>query len=608
MNTPEKFAAFLDALSKQTRFSFDTETTSVDPLKAEIVGYSFSWDEGSAYYVPVRGPMGEPILDPVATLDALRPILENPSTEKVGQNLKYDMLALRRADADLHGPITDTMVLSYLLESGERNHNLDDLSRRLLGHTMIPISALIGKGKNQLRMDQVEVARVAEYAGEDADAAWRLEALLSAKCREEGLWDLYENLERPLIRVLARMEEFGIKVDVPRLQALSAEFAERLVTIKAEVFAIAGREFNIGSGPQLRQILFEELKLPVISKTPGGEPSTAVEVLEELAGKHPLPRLIIQYRQFEKLKSTYLDALATLAHEDGRVHTSFHQVVAATGRLSSSDPNLQNIPTRTEEGQQIRQAFVAGFPGWSLLTADYSQIELRVLAHFSRDPALVEAFAQDRDIHSVVAARIFGVPESEVSSAQRRVAKTVNFGVIYGLSAFGLSGRLGISQTDASAFIEAYFREYAGVDAFINRAREIALETGRVETILGRRRAISGIKNTTGRSLNLAERLAINTIIQGSAADLIKKAMLDVDRRLDESGLKARMLLQIHDELVFEAPQEEIPSLASLVETAMTTALELSVPLRVDLASGPNWLDVSPVGKSVSDQTPVARN
>ncbi len=309
----------------------------------------------------------------------------------------------------------------------------------------------------------------------------------------------------------------------------------------------------------------------------------------------PCPRLIIQFRQLEKLKSTYLDALALLAHEDGRIHTSFNQVVAATGRLSSSDPNLQNIPTRTEDGRQIRQAFVAGFPGWSLLTADYSQIELRILAHYSRDPELVKAFAEDRDIHSVVASQIFGVPESEVTSNQRRVAKTVNFGVIYGLSAFGLSSRLGITQGEAATFIEAYFRQYAGVDAFINTAREIALKTGRVETILGRRRAINGIKNTTGRNLNQAERTAINTIIQGSAADLIKMAMLAVDRRLRESKMKARMLLQIHDELVFEAPDEEIADLAVMVREAMTTALTFSVPIQVDISSGPNWLDVEPV-------------
>ena len=595
IDTPEALASFVAELSRQTKISIDTETTSVDPLRADIVGYSFSWNAGHGYYVPVRGPMFDRVLDPKSTLEALRPVLTDANVEKVGQNVKYDLQVLKRAGVELGGPITDTMVLSYLLESGERNHSLDDLSRRLLDHTMIPISDLIGKGKNQTGMDEVEVAKVTEYAAEDADAAWRLESILAPRCREEGLWNLYTDLERPLIRVLARMESAGIKVDVKRLRELSAEFGARIETIRNEIHTLAGREFNIGSGPQLRQILFDELKLPSLKKTPKGEPSTDAEVLEELALRHPLPRQIILFRQLEKLKSTYLDSLATLAHDDGRVHTSFNQVVAATGRLSSSDPNLQNIPTRTEDGRQIRQAFVAGYPGWKLLTADYSQIELRILAHFSRDPALVEAFASDRDIHSAVASGIFSVPESEVTKDQRRMAKTVNFGVIYGLSAFGLASRLGISQHDASAFIDAYFQKYAGVDAFINQTREDALKNGRVETILGRRRAISGIKNTTGRNLNLAERTAINTVIQGSAADLIKKAMLNVDEKIRESGLRAKMLLQIHDELVFEVPEQEIPELTKLVHHAMTTALELTVPIGVEMAAGPNWLDVIPI-------------
>ena len=595
IDTSEALAAFVGDLERQTKVSFDTETTSVDPLSADIVGYSFSWNEGDAYYLPVRGPMFDRVLDPDATLAALAPALTNPAIEKVGQNLKYDMLVLQRVGVELSGPITDTMVLSYLLESGERNHNLDDMSRRLLDHTMIPISDLIGKGKNQKTMDEIEVAKVTEYAGEDADAAWRLESMLAPKCREEGLWELYTKLERPLIRVLAAMETVGIKVDVGRLRALSAEFATRIEGLKGEIHAAAGREFNIGSGPQLRQLLFDQLGLPILKKTPKGEPSTDVEVLEELALKHPLPRKIIEFRQLEKLKSTYLDTLANLAREDGRVHTSFNQVVAATGRLSSSDPNLQNIPARTEEGRQIRQAFVAGFPGWKLLTADYSQIELRILAHYSRDPELVAAFAEDRDIHSAVASGIFGVTELEVTKDQRRMAKTVNFGVIYGLSAFGLASRLGITQHDAAEFIESYFRKYAGVDRFINHTREVAMATGRVETILGRRRAISGIKNTFGRNLNLAERTAINTVIQGSAADMIKRAMLAVDRRLRESGMSARMLLQIHDELVFEAPEAEVSSLAMLVREEMISALDLSVPIGVDVSVGPNWLDVEPI-------------
>jgi DNA polymerase-1 len=596
IDTTEKLAGFVEELGRQPKFCFDTETTALDPLRAELVGLSFSWKEGEGYYIPVRAPFHNKALDVSAVLEALKPALTNPATEKVGQNVKYDMLVLRRAGIEIGGPVTDTMVLSYLLESGERNHSLDQLSRRLLDHTMIPISDLIGKGKKQFRMDQVDVAKVAIYAAEDADATWRIETILGPKVRAEGLWDLYADLERPLIRILAEMEAIGTKVDVERLQTLSREFAIKLKVIEADIYREAGHEFNIGSLPQLRQVLFDELKLPSTKRTPGGEPSTDVEVLEELALRHPLPRLLIEHRQLAKLKSTYLDALSTLADEEGRVHASFNQVVAATGRLSSSDPNLQNIPIRSEAGGQIRQAFVAGFPGWSLLAADYSQVELRILAHFSQDPALMKAFAQDRDIHTDVAARIFKVPEAEVTSAQRGVAKTVNFGVIYGIKPFGLATRLGISQVEAAAFIDAYFAEYAGVDAFMTRTLEGAARDGRVETILGRRRAINGIKNTTGRNLNLAERTAVNAVIQGSAADLIKRAMILVDRSLRDAGLRARLLLQIHDELVFEAPDEEIPRLAVLVREAMTSALELRVPLRVDVSTGPNWLDVKEIG------------
>jgi DNA polymerase I len=597
VDSPEKFAKFLDELRAQPRFCVDTETTAIDPLRADLVGLSFSWKAGEAFYLPVRGPSGgTALLDEQAALEALRPILTDPAVEKIGQNIKYDLLALGRAGVDLAGPFTDTMVLSYLLESGERNHNLDQLSRRLLDHDMIPISDLIGKGKNQLRMDQVSVERVTEYAGEDADATWRIEEILTAKVKSEGLWTLYADLERPLISVLARMERAGIAVDSARLKQLSRQFAGRIAAIETQVYSMAGHTFNINSGPQLRQVLFDELKLPSLQKTPGGEQSTAQEVLEELAVAHPFPALLIQHRQLSKLKSTYLDALPELVHpEDGRIHASFNQSVAATGRLSSSDPNLQNIPVRTDEGRQIRQAFVADRPGWLLLTADYSQIELRILAHYSADPALCRAFAEDRDVHCAVASRIFGVAERDVSEAQRRVAKTVNFGVVYGLSAFGLSNRLGITQTEAATFIEAYFQEYAGVDRFITRTLEAAQAAGRVETILGRRRPIMGIKATTGRSRNLAERTAINTVIQGSAADLIKRAMINVDDRLIRENFQARMLLQIHDELVFEAPETEIPRLAALVRQTMTTALELSVPLAVDIAAGPNWLDVESI-------------
>ncbi len=595
VDTRERFAAFLAALKQQPSFGFDTETTGLDPLRDQLVGLSFAWIEGEAYYLPVRGPAGSSVLEERATLDALAPILADPESEKIGQNCKFDILVLRRQGLTIGGPITDTMLLSYLLESGERNHNLDQLSERFLNHQMIPITDLIGKGKAQITFDQAPLDKAAEYAAEDADAAWRLGRILGDRVRSEGLWDLYAQVERPLIGVLARMEEAGIKVDVPLLETLSRDFAGKLEQLEAETYRIAGRAFNMGSPQQLRQILFEELKLPAREKTPGGEWSTSQEVLEELAATHPLPELILKHRQFSKLKNTYLDSLPKLVHADGRIHASFNQSVAATGRLSSSDPNLQNIPVRTDEGKQIRQAFIAGAPGWSLLTADYSQVELRILAHFSEDPALLQAFEQDRDIHRTVAARVFHVPEDAVDEGMRRAAKTVNFGVIYGLSAFGLASRLGIPQIEAAAFIEAYFKEYAGVDRFITQTLEEAKAAGRVETILGRRRPILGIKATTGRVRNLAERTAINTVIQGSAADLIKRAMINLDELLAARGFQARMLLQIHDELVLEAPAAEIPALAALVRQAMTTALELKTPLKVDLAFGPNWLDVEAI-------------
>jgi DNA polymerase-1 len=594
IDTPEKLREFAENLNQQPKFCFDSETTALDPLRANPVGFSFAWEAGVAYYLPVRGPMGSKILPLELVLDAIRPALTNPETEKVGQNLKYDMLVLRRVGIPVLGPVTDTMVLSYLLESGERNHNLDQLSQRLLNHEMIPITALIGKGKNQITMDLVDLFKVAEYAGEDADATWRIEEILAPQVKEAGLWDLYADLERPLIGILAEMEAVGVKVDVPRLNQLSKEFAEKIATIETEIYREAGHPFNIGSLPQLRQVLFDELKLPSWKKTPKGEPSTDMEVLEDLASRHPLPKLLIDHRHFAKLKSTYLDALSSLADEDGRVHASFNQVVAATGRLSSSDPNLQNIPIRSEDGGQIRQAFVAGFPGWSLLAADYSQIELRILAHYTKDPALVRAFAEDVDVHTAVASRIFGVPEANVDANQRRVAKTVNFGVIYGIKPFGLASRLGITQVEAAAFIDAYFNEYASVEAFMNRTLEGAARDGYVETILGRRRMINGIKNTTGRNLNTAERTAVNAVIQGSAADLIKRAMLEVDRQIKLEGWKARLLLQIHDELVFEAPDAEVDALARLVRQAMVGAITFDVPIQVDVSVGPNWLDVAP--------------
>lgn len=592
IDTPELLDMFVDQLAGQARFCLDTETTDKNPCRAKLVGLSFAWQPELAYYIPLRGPMFDRKLDESLVLEKLRPILEDPDRTLVGQNIKYDSIVLAQAGLTLAGKMMDTMVLSYLLESGERNHSLDELSQRLLDHEMIPISSLIGKGKNQKTMDQVDVALVATYAAEDADATWRILEKLEPIVREQNLWTTYNTVEQPLIQVLARMEMAGVMVDVPRLRQLSDEFANRLDQIETSIYLHAGGTFNIASAQQLREILYDRLQLPVLGKTPGGEPSTAAEILEELAPLHPMPRLLMEHRQLSKLKNTYLDALPQVVGQDRRVHASFNQTVAATGRLSSSDPNLQNIPVRSDQGRQIRQAFIAPGPEWLLLTADYSQIELRILAHFCQDPGLLEAFHTGRDIHNVVAAQIFSVDESDVTEEQRRQAKTVNFGVIYGLSAFGLASRLNISQNAAASFIEAYFANYPGIDTWMTTILEEAKSTGQVKTILGRRRPIQGIKATTGRHRNLAERTAINTVIQGSAADLIKMAMIQIDQELRILKLESRLILQIHDELVFEVPKTELAQVRELVRRLMNTALNLDVPLEVDIAAGQNWLDV----------------
>jgi DNA polymerase-1 len=454
-----------------------------------------------------------------------------------------------------------------------------------------------GKSKPQLRMDEVATDRVAEYSGEDADVAWRLCARLEPELSAGGLAKLYDELEVPLIQTLAELEYNGVRLDVPLLRRMSADMTRQLANIEREIYELAGHPFNIASLPQLRQVLFDELKLPVQRKTGiTGAASTNQETLERLAPLHPLPRKILEHRAIAKLKGTYVDALPELVNPDtGRVHASFNQTVAATGRLSSSDPNLQNIPIRTELGGQIRQAFVPA-EGWVLLTADYSQVELRLLAHFSADEELRRAFAEDRDIHSAVAAQIYGVPEAEVTPAMRRVAKTVNFGVIYGMSAHGLAARLEIGRDEAGRFIDAYFAQYPKVLVYQTHLLDECRRTGYVGTILGRRRAITGIRpNSTYQQRNQPEREAINMEIQGSAADLIKLAMLKIHRRLGAEKRRARMLLQIHDELVLESPPDELPALAALVREEMENALPLEVPLKVDLAAGPNWLEVEEV-------------
>jgi DNA polymerase-1 len=597
IDKPAKFEEFLTQLKKQMRFAVDLETTGAQPLEADVVGYAFCWQAGEAYYLPVRGPADEPALDPVETLEALRPIFEDPKVAKINQNVKYDIIVLRGLGVDLAGVAGDSMVADYLLQAGERSHGMDELSRRYLGHAPVPVADIVGKnGKSQLRLDQVPTAKIGPYAAEKADIAYRLCAFLEPQLAGAGVDRLYRDLEVPLIGVLAELEFNGIRLGRPLLARLSKEMTQQLAGIERSIYDLAGHEFNIASLKQLRTVLFDDLKLPVQRKTGiAGEASTDQETLERLAALgYELPRKIVEHRQISKLKGTYVDALPALVNaETGRIHASFNQTVAATGRLSGSDPNLQNIPIRTEMGGQIRQAFLPE-EGWHLLTADYSQVELRLLAHFCGDEELRQAFAFDRDIHTVVAAQIYGVAENEVQPEMRRMAKTVNFGVIYGMSAYGLAQRLGIPRDQASQFIDAYFARYPKVLEYQAQLLRDCARNQYVSTILGRRRAITGIRlKSSYQQRNQPEREAINMQIQGSAADLIKQAMLNIYRRLKREGRKSRMLLQIHDELVFEVPPDELAALMVLVEEEMTTSIELEVPLRVDISVGANWLDVA---------------
>ena len=601
--TRDQLGQLVESLSSQQRISVDTETTSLDPRQAMIIGYSFCWQAGEAYYVPVKAPEGQPQLDPEEVREALRPILEDPGIQKIGQNLKYDIVALRSEGIRLQGVSFDTMVADYLDKPGQRSHSLDDLSRRYLNHVMIPISDLIGSGRNQKRLDEIDVEQVAQYAAEDADVPIRIADQLHEQLEEKGLLDLFQEVEMPLIEILAELQFNGICLDVEHLGKLSSELEGTIEQLKQQIYKEAGSEFNIDSRIQLGKVLFEDLELPVIKRTKTG-PSTDAEVLGELSKRtdSSLPAMVIQYRQQAKLKSTYLDALPELVHpETGRIHSSFKQDVAATGRLSSSDPNLQNIPVRTEQGRQIRCAFHP-HEGWQLLAADYSQIELRVLAHFSSDVSLRQAFEKGVDIHSRVASEVYGVALPEVTPEMRRSAKAINFGVIYGQSSFGLAKALDIDKEDAAEFIESYFSEYPGVGKFFDETLDQCCQDGFVSTILGRQRPVLGVrrpeKRDGSRFRNLPERIAINTVIQGSAADLIKQAMILIYQCMADQKLQSRMLLQIHDELVFEVPEEECQQMITLVEEQMIAAGDnLDVPLVVDIKTGNDWGSCMPVVK-----------
>lgn len=589
-------------IDQQELLSIDTETTGLNPRTADLVGVSFAWETGKAYYVPVRALEGDPVVSLDDVKRILGPIFESLEIAKIGQNIKYDLVVLRSHGIRVDNVTFDTMIADYLLEPGQRNHSLDAMSDRYLNHKMVPITELIGKGKKQITLDQVELERVAYYAAEDADVPLRLYEILNPLLDESPkLRELFDTVEIPLIEVLAEMEYNGIKVNTELLASMSKEFASQLETLTTDIHELAGEEFNIDSPKQLSVILFEKMGMPIIKKTKTGA-STDAEVLGELAklGKSDLPEMVIRYRQVAKLKSTYVDALPQLVSEKtARVHTAFHQDVAATGRLSSADPNLQNIPVRTEEGRKIRSAFVAPPDGWQLLAADYSQIELRVLAHFARDAALQQAFEDDLDIHAQVASEVYEVDLEDVSSEMRRSAKAINFGVIYGQSAFGLAKSLGIDQHDAAEFIESYFTQYPGVEGFMEDTLRDCRKNGFVTTILGRRRLVTDVRDPdtlkNKRQRNLSERIAINTVIQGSAADLIKIAMINVLSKLRGGDWQSRLLLQIHDELVFECPADELADLQQMVVTEMANATELDVPLKVDVKTGPNWADCEPV-------------
>ena len=600
--TRKQLDKLVKSLASQERISVDTETTGLDPRQASIVGYSFCWKPGEAFYVPVRAPEGQPQLDPKEVREALRPILEDPGIQKIGQNLKYDMVALRSEGIRLQGIYFDTMVADYLDQPGQRSHSLDDLSRRYLNHQMIPISDLIGRGKKQKRLDEIDVEQVAQYAAEDADVPLRIVHQLQQQLEEKGLLELFHGLEMPLVEVLAELQFNGICLDAEHLRRLSSDLATTIDQLKEQIYLAAGEEFNIDSPLQLGKLLFEKLQLPVIKRTKTG-PSTDAEVLGELSKMtdSPLPAMLIQYRQQAKLKSTYLDALPELVHpQTGRIHSSFKQDVAATGRLSSTDPNLQNIPVRTEQGRQIRTAFQPQ-PGWQLLAADYSQIELRVLAHFSADESLRRAFEEGADIHSRVAAEVYGVELAEVTSEMRRSAKAINFGVIYGQTSFGLAKALDIDKEDAAGFIESYFSEYSGVERFFEETLNQCYQDGYVTTVLGRQRPVEGVRRSEKRKgsrfRNLPERIAVNTVIQGSAADLIKQAMIRLYSLMADQELDSRMLLQIHDELVFEVPEKERQQMIELVEAEMVAAGDnLDVPIVVDLKMGSDWGSCEPIG------------
>ncbi|EGQ9192639.1 DNA polymerase I [Vibrio parahaemolyticus] len=587
------FNAWLEKLKAAELFAFDTETDSLDYMVANLVGLSFAIDEGIAAYVPVAHDYldAPEQLERDWVLEQLKPILEDDAQAKVGQNLKYDASVLARYGIEMKGIKYDTMLASYVYNSVGGKHDMDSLALRFLQHSCISFEQIAGKGKNQLTFNQIELEQASPYAAEDADVTLRLHNRLFANIeQDEKLKSVYEEIEMPLVPVLSRIERTGVLIDDMKLSAQSVEIAARLEELEQKAYEIAEQEFNMNSPKQLQAILFEKMGLPVVKKTPSGTPSTNEEVLQELALDYPLPKLILEYRGLAKLKSTYTDKLPKMINPStGRVHTSYHQAVTATGRLSSTDPNLQNIPIRNEEGRRIRQAFVAP-AGYKILAVDYSQIELRIMAHLSGDQALLDAFSDGKDIHAATAAEIMGVSIDQVSSEQRRRAKAVNFGLIYGMSAFGLAKQLGIPRGEAQAYMDKYFERYPGVMQYMEDTRSAAADKGYVETIFGRRLHLPEIKSRNGMRRKAAERAAINAPMQGTAADIIKKAMLLVDQWIQEEGNgRVKLLMQVHDELVFEVEESSLSEIESKVQKLMESAAELKVPLVAEAGHGDNW-------------------
>ena len=587
-----EFDVWLGRLKKAERFCFDLETTSLNYMDADIVGVGLALEAGEAAYIPLAHDyLDAPAqLDRQQVLQALKPLLEDPTKIKIGQNLKYDISVLANYDIRVVGPLADTMLASYVLNSTATRHDMDSLALKYLGEKTISFEEIAGKGAKQLTFNQIALEQAVPYACEDVDITLRLQETLRPQVEREGrLADVLDHLELPLINVLSRIERNGVALDAERLHEQSQQLERRIRELESEAFELAGREFNLGSPKQLGQILFDEQKIPVIKKTPKGAPSTAEAVLEELALDYPLPKVIMQHRGLAKLKSTYTDKLPRLLNKTtGRVHTSYHQAVTATGRLSSSDPNLQNIPIRTEEVRKIRQAFVAR-PGYRIVAADYSQIELRIMAHLSEDKGLLSAFAEGRDIHTATAAEVFGTALEKVSADQRRSAKAINFGLIYGMSAWGLSRQLHIDRNQAQTYIDRYFDRYPGVARYMDRIRTQAAEDGFVETVLGRRLYLPEIHSQNRNRRQGAERTAINAPMQGTAADIIKQAMIDVDAWLAEGDVDALMVMQVHDELVFEVADAQVETFIEQVQARMQAAATLSVPLIVEAESGANW-------------------